>query len=587
MSIADSRKHQRELVLTGIGTFPREGTRDPRKGHITGSEVRGVTATRTAIRQFVNSYEEVLVVTGPPGSGKTALAKGILGELGADTSVIELDAQEGSSSSLIESVYSKLGLSDWTDDWQITLHRMGASLRPLEYAFLLIKSAHCLSHPEFEDLRLLALLRKPLGPALQIVLVGEDRLNEKLRDCELVRLELWRPLSCVLSSEDRFDHSPNNVTRLEVSKQVTQTPVASNQNHLKGSRNNLSTIAPQEGPSNGDPPETLDSITLLPTVVDSRNQAFRSIENERPQIQANTVAIPRHGAERSRLTARLKPVALATMAVMILAAGYLLSYDSGLEVDAAMEEEDSSGAGSQMSSETTTSSQFSSSDYIAFLLTETQPRLDYVSVPSTAKTASTTDHQASLTDDTAPSSVSPSDDSATPGARKLHPEVATPAVGVATNEAPEVSHADVIAELIQRGNEAVARNHLLTPPDVSAWKFFNQVLAIDPHNVAAETGKQKVIARYGVLADNALKRERYQLAGTLIERGLGIAPSDETLLSLSSALDLATRSPEPEDSISVESYENRESLQAKSNRVEESPNRLIGFFRKIFNGQGR
>lgn len=125
-------------------------------------------------------------------------------------------------------------------------------------------------------------------------------------------------------------------------------------------------------------------------------------------------------------------------------------------------------------------------------------------------------------------------------------------------ESVPTPEADRVQELLGLAGEAMARDRLMTPRDLSAWHYFQEVFLLDPGNPAATEGLRQITGRYAELATLVLERRQYDRARAFVDRGLRVSSSDQTLLALQriiedreaeearlEALQLAESEPEP------------------------------------------
>jgi hypothetical protein len=93
--------------------------------------------------------------------------------------------------------------------------------------------------------------------------------------------------------------------------------------------------------------------------------------------------------------------------------------------------------------------------------------------------------------------------------------------------------------LLRLGGEALEKDYLRTPREESAWYYYQQVLELDPSNVAATLGMKLIVARYAELTRLVIERGDLDSAQTFIDRGLSMAPRDATLARLQGDVDAA------------------------------------------------
>jgi hypothetical protein len=103
----------------------------------------------------------------------------------------------------------------------------------------------------------------------------------------------------------------------------------------------------------------------------------------------------------------------------------------------------------------------------------------------------------------------------------------------------------VIADTLYEGIKALNANRLLTPPETSAYRYFSQVLAIDPANAVAKQGIQDIVAKYLQLAEQAGRQGQFESAKTFLSRAeqidsfhMGIAPARASLQAEMNSTDL-------------------------------------------------
>jgi tetratricopeptide (TPR) repeat protein len=76
----------------------------------------------------------------------------------------------------------------------------------------------------------------------------------------------------------------------------------------------------------------------------------------------------------------------------------------------------------------------------------------------------------------------------------------------------------MIADILYEGIKALHANRLLTPPDISAYAYFNRVLATEPDNAAAQQGIQDIVLKYLQLADAAGRQGQFDSARSYLRR---------------------------------------------------------------------
>ncbi len=106
----------------------------------------------------------------------------------------------------------------------------------------------------------------------------------------------------------------------------------------------------------------------------------------------------------------------------------------------------------------------------------------------------------------------------------------------ATQEQPELPAVSAQQQKIQRlldeGYTYLDASRLTQPAGRNAFEKFSAVLAIDPRNVQARDGLEKIAASYVNLARFRINLNRYEDANLMISRGLQVLPNYPPLLRL-------------------------------------------------------
>ncbi len=143
----------------------------------------------TMLEYGLESQAAFSLLTGDIGSGKTILLRSLLRRLG-DTVVVGLISNTHTRLKSIHGwALSALGLAS-ADDSDITIYRTLVDAFAREYAkgrrtLLVIDEAQNLSVPVLEELRLLSNVNSEEELVLQILLVGQPELKDKLARAEL------------------------------------------------------------------------------------------------------------------------------------------------------------------------------------------------------------------------------------------------------------------------------------------------------------------------------------------------------------------------------------------------------------------
>ena len=89
-----------------------------------------------------------------------------------------------------------------------------------------------------------------------------------------------------------------------------------------------------------------------------------------------------------------------------------------------------------------------------------------------------------------------------------------------------------IQALLAQGDRHLKGSRLTQPSGENAFENFRAVLSLDPRNVQARDGLEKIAARYVNLARFRMSSDRYEEANLMVNRGLLVLPSYPPLLRL-------------------------------------------------------
>jgi putative secretion ATPase (PEP-CTERM system associated) len=144
------------------------------------------------LRYGIEGHAGFVVITGEIGSGKTTLLQSILGRLDQGTNVARvvntlLDARD-----LLDAIMLDFGMDPTGLSKPVLLHRLAEYLvqqrRAGRLTLLVIDEAQNLTLPALEEIRMLSNLETEKSKLIQIVMVGQPELREKLASPRLEQL---------------------------------------------------------------------------------------------------------------------------------------------------------------------------------------------------------------------------------------------------------------------------------------------------------------------------------------------------------------------------------------------------------------
>ena len=167
------------------------------------------------LRAGIRRREGIIVLTGEPGTGKTTLCRSVLASLDRKTFCAFVPDPFVSREDLLKMLLIEFGVMSVDDvksgrlrdttrpELSYPLYDFLKSLVPLQaYAVLIIDEAQNLSSQLLEEIRILADLEGP-EKLLQLVLVGQPELGDKLKDPMMRQVDQRISVRCSLETLER------------------------------------------------------------------------------------------------------------------------------------------------------------------------------------------------------------------------------------------------------------------------------------------------------------------------------------------------------------------------------------------------
>ncbi len=144
-----------------------------------------------------------ILFTGEVGTGKTTTIRRLLHKVSSDMTIATVFNTQVDSAQLLRMINDDFGLTSSTNDKAELLRQLNDFLIE-EYAagrrcVLIIDEAQNLGLEQLEEIRLLSNLETAHAKLLQIILVGQPELREKLGSAELIQLRQRILVHCHLS----------------------------------------------------------------------------------------------------------------------------------------------------------------------------------------------------------------------------------------------------------------------------------------------------------------------------------------------------------------------------------------------------
>jgi putative secretion ATPase (PEP-CTERM system associated) len=144
------------------------------------------------LRYGIEGHAGFVVITGEIGSGKTTMLQSLLGRLDRNTTVARLVNTMLDPRELLEAIMLDFGMDPTGMSKPVLLHRLGQFLVHQRQAgrltLLVIDEAQNLSLPALEEIRMLSNLETEKSKLIQIIMIGQPELRDKLSTPQLEQL---------------------------------------------------------------------------------------------------------------------------------------------------------------------------------------------------------------------------------------------------------------------------------------------------------------------------------------------------------------------------------------------------------------
>jgi general secretion pathway protein A len=144
------------------------------------------------LRYGIEGHAGFVVITGEIGSGKTTMLQSLLGRLDRNTTVARLVNTMLDARELLEAILLDFGMDPTGLSKPELLHRLAQILVQQRQAnrltLLVIDEAQNLSLPALEEIRMLSNLETEKSKLIQIIMIGQPELREKLALPQLEQL---------------------------------------------------------------------------------------------------------------------------------------------------------------------------------------------------------------------------------------------------------------------------------------------------------------------------------------------------------------------------------------------------------------
>ena len=201
---------------------------------------RGHQEALSYLRYGVEGHAGFVVITGEIGSGKTTMLQALLGRLDRNTTVARLVNTMLDPRELLEAIVLDFGIDPTGMSKPVLLQRLAEFLVQQRQAgrltLLVIDEAQNLSLPALEEIRMLSNLETEKSKLIQIVLIGQPELREKLSLPQLTQLRQRITVSYhlhPLDPEETANYINHRLKRAAIGSPMTFPADVTNLIHLR------------------------------------------------------------------------------------------------------------------------------------------------------------------------------------------------------------------------------------------------------------------------------------------------------------------------------------------------------------------